>query len=59
MEPIIVLISVLCGASLAGILGAVLAIPVAASIQLVFKEWRAMVAAARDRPCRPTPPWWM
>lgn len=53
VEPIIVLISVLCGASLAGILGAVLAIPVAASIQLVFKEWRAMVAAARDRPLPP------
>lgn len=53
VEPIIVLISVLCGASLAGILGAILAIPVAASIQLVFKEWRAMVAAARDRPLPP------
>ncbi|MBO9531573.1 MAG: AI-2E family transporter [Solirubrobacteraceae bacterium] len=48
IEPIVVLISVLCGATLAGILGAVLAIPVAASLQIVLREWREMVAAARD-----------
>ncbi|MEH3054302.1 MAG: AI-2E family transporter [Patulibacter minatonensis] len=47
VEPIIVLVSVLCGATLAGILGAVLAIPVAASLQIVFREWRSMVAAAK------------
>ncbi len=41
IEPIVVLVSVLCGATLAGVLGAVLAIPVAASIQLVIREWRA------------------
>lgn len=44
IEPIVILISVLCGATLAGILGAVLAIPVAASVQLVIREWRAYSA---------------
>jgi predicted PurR-regulated permease PerM len=47
VEPIVVLISVLCGATLAGVLGAVLAIPVAASLQIVVREWREMVSAAR------------
>lgn len=47
IEPIVVLISVLCGATLAGILGAVLAIPVAASLQIVIREWREMTAAAK------------
>lgn len=48
VEPIVVLVSVLCGATLAGVLGAVLAIPVAASIQIVIREWREMVAAAKQ-----------
>ena len=48
IEPIIVLLSVLCGATLAGVLGAVLAIPVAASLQIVVREWREMVAAAKE-----------
>jgi predicted PurR-regulated permease PerM len=48
IEPIIVLFSVLCGATLAGVLGAVLAIPVAASLQIVAREWSEMVAAARE-----------
>jgi len=47
IEPIIVLLSVLCGAALAGVLGAVLAIPVAASLQIVIREWREMVEAAK------------
>lgn len=47
VEPIVVLVSVLCGATLAGVLGAVLAIPVAASLQIVVREWREMVAAAK------------
>jgi predicted PurR-regulated permease PerM len=48
VEPIVVLVSVLCGATLAGVLGAVLAIPVAASIQIVIREWREMVLAAKE-----------
>lgn len=54
VEPIVVLVSVLCGATLAGVLGAVLAIPVAASIQIVIREWREMVAAAKQ--ILPEPP---
>lgn len=54
VEPIVVLVSVLCGATLAGVLGAVLAIPVAASIQIVIREWREMVAAAKQ--ILPDPP---
>ncbi|MGH2978513.1 MAG: AI-2E family transporter [Solirubrobacterales bacterium] len=37
----IVLVSVLFGSSLLGVLGALLAIPVAASIQIVIREWWA------------------
>ena len=50
IEPIVVLLSVLCGATLAGILGAVLAIPVAASVQLVIREWRAYSAELAGLP---------
>jgi predicted PurR-regulated permease PerM len=37
----IVLVSVLFGATLLGVLGAVVAIPIAASIQIVIREWWA------------------
>jgi predicted PurR-regulated permease PerM len=37
----IVLVSVLFGATLLGVLGALLAIPIAASIQIVIREWWA------------------
>ena len=40
IEPFIVLVSVLCGATLFGIIGALLAIPTAASIQIAIHEWR-------------------
>lgn len=40
IEPFIVLVAVLCGATLFGIVGALLAIPTAASIQIAFHEWR-------------------
>jgi predicted PurR-regulated permease PerM len=39
MRPVIVIISVFAGASLLGILGALLAIPVAAMIQLLIVDW--------------------
>jgi predicted PurR-regulated permease PerM len=40
IEPFIVLVSVLFGSTLFGILGAILAIPTAASLQIVWHEWR-------------------
>jgi predicted PurR-regulated permease PerM len=39
IHPLIVIVAVLIGGSLLGILGALLAIPVAATLQIVVKEW--------------------
>jgi predicted PurR-regulated permease PerM len=39
LSPLVVLISVLIGAELAGVLGALAAIPVAGGIQVVFLDW--------------------
>jgi predicted PurR-regulated permease PerM len=39
LSPLVVLISVLIGAELAGVLGALAAIPVAGAIQVVFADW--------------------
>src|SRR3954470_936598 len=39
VHPLIVIVSILIGASLFGVLGALLAIPVAATVQIVVKEW--------------------
>ena len=53
LHPLIVMISVLMGASLAGILGAVLAAPVVASLKLLGAyAWRKML----DLPPFPDPP---
>ena len=41
LSPLAVLISVLVGAELAGILGALAAIPVAGSIQVVIRDYLA------------------
>ncbi len=40
------LISVLFGSALFGVLGALLAIPVAAAIQITYREYRARAAGA-------------
>ena len=40
IEPFIVLVAVLCGSTLFGVIGALLAIPTAASIQIAVAEWR-------------------
>lgn len=40
VHPFIVLVSVLFGATLLGILGALLAVPVAASVQILIRDWR-------------------
>jgi predicted PurR-regulated permease PerM len=39
LSPLVVLISVLIGAELAGVLGALAAIPVAGALQVVFLDW--------------------
>jgi predicted PurR-regulated permease PerM len=39
VNPIVTIVSVLVGAVLLGILGAVLAIPVAAAIQIILRDW--------------------
>jgi len=52
IHPLIVIVAVLVGGSLLGILGALLAIPVAATVQIVVKEWWAF---RRER-LLPTPP---
>ena len=39
LSPLVVLISVLIGAELAGVLGALGAIPVAGSLQVIFLDW--------------------
>jgi predicted PurR-regulated permease PerM len=54
VEPFIVLVAVLFGGTLFGIIGALLAIPAAASIQIAIREWmayrREVVAPAGDLP---------
>jgi predicted PurR-regulated permease PerM len=42
LEPLIVLISVLFGSTLFGVMGALLAIPVAAAIQITIREYTAL-----------------
>jgi predicted PurR-regulated permease PerM len=39
LSPLAVLIAVLIGAQLAGVLGALAAIPVAGSLQVIFRDW--------------------
>ena len=41
VHPFIVLVSVLFGATLLGVLGALVAIPIAASVQIAIREWWA------------------
>jgi predicted PurR-regulated permease PerM len=41
IHPLIVIVAVLMGGSLLGVLGALLAIPIAATVQIVVKEWWA------------------
>jgi predicted PurR-regulated permease PerM len=47
VQPIVVLIAVLFGSTLLGILGAIVAIPIAASIQILLREWWAWRQEAR------------
>jgi predicted PurR-regulated permease PerM len=49
LEPLIVLVSVLFGSTLFGVLGALLAIPVAAAIQITIREYMAQRSAEARR----------
>ena len=55
IEPFIILVAVLFGSTLFGVIGALLAIPTAASIQITIHEWaqyRASVRAEEEKPKR-------
>ena len=54
VEPFIVLVAVLFGGTLFGIIGALLAIPAAASIQIAIREWMAYRREVVEPPA-PTP----
>ena len=60
MHPFIVLVAVLFGSTLLGVLGALVAIPVAASVQIAIREWWAyrhdQAVHELIAPGRPTPP---
>jgi predicted PurR-regulated permease PerM len=49
LEPLIVLISVLFGSTLFGVMGALLAIPVAAAIQITTREYASMRSSEARR----------
>ena len=53
VNPIVTILSVLAGASLLKILGALLAIPTAAAIQIVLRDWWAN--RTHDAPAVPEP----
>ena len=57
MHPLIVIVAILIGASLLGILGALVAIPIAAAIQSVVLDWWAfrqepLLGATEPKPRR-------
>jgi len=59
IEPFTVLVAVLFGTALFGIIGAILAIPTAAAIQITISEWRdyqASIAAEEKAPRRKRSP---
>jgi predicted PurR-regulated permease PerM len=55
LEPLVVLVSVLFGASLFGVLGALLAIPAAAAIQITIREYMAFRTAQGPPPAAAKP----
>ena len=60
VHPFIVLVAVLFGSTLLGVLGALVAIPIAASVQIAIREWweyrHDQAVAAIVVPKAPTPP---
>jgi predicted PurR-regulated permease PerM len=58
VHPLIVIVAILIGASLLGILGALVAIPIAASLQSVVRDWwqfRQEHRGAWEAPTKPEP----
>jgi predicted PurR-regulated permease PerM len=55
LDPLIVLVSVLFGSALFGVLGALLAIPVAAALQITYREYRAERRSAPPPVAKPGP----
>ncbi|HEV2062333.1 MAG TPA: AI-2E family transporter [Solirubrobacteraceae bacterium] len=49
VQPFVVLVAVLFGSALLGVLGALVAIPIAASIQIVIREWWTWRQEERER----------
>ncbi len=50
VNPIVTILAVLAGAALLGILGALIAIPTAAAIQIIITDWWSSRASARTGP---------
>ena len=58
INPFLVIVSVLFGGTLLGILGALMAVPVAATIQIALREWadlQGIRARNEDEPTEPPP----
>jgi predicted PurR-regulated permease PerM len=58
VQPFVVLVAVLFGQTLLGVLGALVAIPIAASIQITIREWwnyRQELSAEAETPLEPPP----
>jgi predicted PurR-regulated permease PerM len=58
INPFLVIVSVLFGSALLGVMGALVAVPVAASIQIAFREYLDYrgIRPRPDEPSRPDPP---
>jgi predicted PurR-regulated permease PerM len=58
INPFLVIVSVLFGGTLLGILGALMAVPVAATIQIALREWADLqgIRAREDEPPTEPPP---
>jgi predicted PurR-regulated permease PerM len=55
VHPFVVLVAVLFGSTLLGIIGALVAIPVAASVQIIIREWFDYRRAFAGEAARPPP----
>jgi predicted PurR-regulated permease PerM len=55
LDPLVVLVSVLFGSAVMGVLGALLAIPVAAAIQITYREYRALTRQTPPPVAKPGP----
>ena len=56
VNPIVTILAVLAGATLLGILGALIAIPTAAATQIVLADWWARRRTNRDTRLAPAAP---